>query len=146
MLGAAFDHWDTRTADPNLHTHVVLANKVQGPDGAWRTVDSRALHHATVAISELYDELLADHLTARLPVRWGWRPRGERRTPAYELDGIGDPLLAVFSGRATQIDTAVRDALVDFHAGHGRGPTRTENSADPPGRDPRHRPPKTLHP
>jgi conjugative relaxase-like TrwC/TraI family protein len=23
MIAAALDHWDTRTADPNLHTHVV---------------------------------------------------------------------------------------------------------------------------
>ncbi len=36
MIAAAFDHWDTRTGDPNLHTHVVIANKVQGPDGKWR--------------------------------------------------------------------------------------------------------------
>ena len=28
MIAAAFDHWDTRASDPNLHTHVVLANKV----------------------------------------------------------------------------------------------------------------------
>ena len=35
MVAAAFDHWDTRTGDPNLHTHVVVANKVQGPDGRW---------------------------------------------------------------------------------------------------------------
>ena len=35
MLAAAFDHWDTCTGDPNLHTHVVIANKVQGrPDGS----------------------------------------------------------------------------------------------------------------
>jgi conjugative relaxase-like TrwC/TraI family protein len=38
MLAAAFDHWDTRAGDPNLHTHVVIANKVQGPDDAWRSL------------------------------------------------------------------------------------------------------------
>jgi hypothetical protein len=53
MIAAGFEHWDTRSADPNLHTHVVIANKVQGPDGRWRTVDSHALHHAVVAVSEL---------------------------------------------------------------------------------------------
>ena len=87
MLAAAFDHWDTRTGDPNLHTHVVIANKVQGPDGKWRSVDSRALHHAAVAVSELYDDLLADQLARRLPVRWGWRSRGERRTPRSRSRG-----------------------------------------------------------
>ena len=39
MIAAAFDHWDTRAGDPNLHTHVVVANKVQGPDGVWRSLD-----------------------------------------------------------------------------------------------------------
>ena len=93
-IAACFDHWDTRAGDPNLHTHVVVANKVQGADGRWRSVDSRALHHAAVALSELYDDLLADRLTRWLGVRWGWRDRGPRRTPAFEIDGIEDPLLA----------------------------------------------------
>ena len=69
MLATAFDHWDTRTGDPNLHTHVVVANKVQGADGKWRSLDSRALHHAAVAVSELYDTAFADELGRRLPVR-----------------------------------------------------------------------------
>lgn len=126
MVAAAFDHWDTRTGDPNLHTHVVIANKVQGPDGKWRSLDSRALHHAAVAISELYDDLVADHLAQQLPVQWGWRNRGERRTPAFELDGIDDRLLSEFSTRSTQVDAAMRERLVDFHLEHGRGPTRVE--------------------
>ena len=126
MVATAFDHWDTRTGDPNLHTHVVIANKVQGPDGKWRALDSRALHHAAVAVSELYDDVVADHLAVRLPVRWGWRSRGERRTPAFELDGIDDQLLAEFSTRSVQVDAAMSERLVDFHAEHGRGPTRVE--------------------
>jgi len=126
MLATAFDHWDTRTGDPNLHTHVVVANKVQGPDGQWRALDSRALHHATVAVSELYDDLIADHLTARLPVSWGWRDRGERRTPAFELDGIPDGLLATFSTRSVQVDNAMRDRLKTFTEAHGRSPNRVE--------------------
>jgi conjugative relaxase-like TrwC/TraI family protein len=126
MIAAAFDHWDTRSGDPNLHTHVVLANKVQGPDGAWRSVDSRALHHAAVAVSELYDDLLADHLAARLPVRWGWRSRGARRSPAFEIAGIDDRLLAAFSTRAADIDTALSEAMTEFETTHGRRPTRPE--------------------
>ena len=126
MIAAAFDHWDTRTGDPNLHTHVVIANKVQGPDGGWRSVDSRALHHAVVAVSEVYDNLLADHLARDLPVSWSWRPRGPRRTPAFEVDGVGDELLTEFSTRSAGIGAALQDAVVDFHATHGRGPSRVE--------------------
>lgn len=59
MVAAAFDHWDTRAGDPNLHMHVVIANKVQGYDGAWRSVDGRTVHAAVVSVSELYDALLA---------------------------------------------------------------------------------------
>ncbi|MGE3796040.1 MAG: MobF family relaxase [Dehalococcoidia bacterium] len=136
MVAALFDHWDTRNGDPNLHTHVVVANKVQGLDGEWRSLDSRALHHAAVAVSELYDNLLADHLTTALDQNtghragssWGWRDRGPRRTPAFELDAVPDDLLTEFSTRSAAIATAMTDALVDFHAAHGRGPNRVETT------------------
>lgn len=125
-LAAAFDHWDSRTGDPNLHTHVVLANKVQGLDGAWRSVDSRALHHAVVAVSEAYEAFLVDEIARRLPVTWGWRGRGARRSPAFELAGVDDELLAVFSQRSGQIDEAMTAQVTRFMATHGRGPNRIE--------------------
>lgn len=80
MVAAAFDHWDTRAGDPNLHAHVVIANKVQGPDGAWRSLDGRTVHAAVVTVSELYDALLADDLARRLPVEWTMRDRGRAGT------------------------------------------------------------------
>lgn len=127
-LAAAFDHWDSRAGDPNLHTHVVVANKVQSPDGRWLSVDSRALHHAVVTISELYDDLLADELARRLPVSWSWRHRGVRRSPGFELDGTDDGLMAEFSTRTTQIDAAMTATIGDFYASHGRAPNRIEIS------------------
>ena len=126
MIAAGFDHWDTRHGDPNLHTHVIIANRVQGPDGRWRTLDGRTLFLAAVAMSELFDDVFADHLTARLPVRWGFRSRGAQRTPAHEIAGVGDDLLAAFSTRATSIATELSRLSARFHADHGRAPTRTE--------------------
>ncbi|MHB1472947.1 MAG: MobF family relaxase, partial [Dermatophilaceae bacterium] len=41
VVAAAFDHWDSRAGDPQLHTHVVVMNRVQTTDGVWRTLDSR---------------------------------------------------------------------------------------------------------
>ena len=125
-IAACFDHWDTRAGDPNLHTHVVLANKVQGDDGRWRSVDSRALHHATVALSELYDDLIADRLGRDLGVRWGWRWRGPRRTAAFEIDGVPDPLLGEFSTRSKRIEEATRGLVADFTARFGHTPARAE--------------------
>src|SRR5665647_3443514 len=49
---------------------------------------------ATVTVSALYDALLADELTRRLPVTWSHRSRGPRRNPAFEIDGVDDTLLA----------------------------------------------------
>ena len=126
MVAAAFDHWDTRTGDPNLHTHVVIANKVQGPDGKWRSLDSRVLHHAAVALSEVYDDLIADGIAAKLPVTWSWRGRGARRSPAFEIDGLNDDLLAAFSRRSGQVAAAMRGLMEQFRACHHREPTRRE--------------------
>ena len=77
-IAAAFDHWDTRAGDPNLHTHLVIANKVQGPDGKWRAVDGQVLFAAAVACSEIYDSTLADLLHTRLGVTFAYRDRGPR--------------------------------------------------------------------
>ncbi|MGQ0630472.1 MAG: MobF family relaxase [Sporichthyaceae bacterium] len=125
-IAAAFDHWDTRAGDPNLHTHLVIANKVQGPDGQWRAVDGRALYSSAVACSEIYDSVLADLLATRLPVRFGYRDRGPRRTPTYEIDGIPGPLLAAFSTRSQAITTHVQDLVAAFVDTHGRAPDRIE--------------------
>ncbi len=109
MAAAAFDHWDTRAGDPNLHTHLVIANKVQGPDGAWRSLDGRTVHAAVVTVSALYDALPADELGRRLPVEWSMRDRGPRWNPAFEAGGIGEDLLSHFSTRAEAIHCAEQE-------------------------------------
>jgi hypothetical protein len=42
-VAASFTEYTSRADDPQLHTHVVVANKVKGLDGKWRTVDGRLL-------------------------------------------------------------------------------------------------------
>ena len=126
VVAAAFDHPDTRTGYPNLHSHVVVANRVQAADGVWRTLDGQQLFAAGVALSETYDALVADELARRLPVRFAWRDRGERRTPAFEIDGIPDELLAAFSTRSRGIAPELARLTRDFQREHGRGPSRVE--------------------
>ncbi|WP_235523258.1 MobF family relaxase [Cellulomonas sp. Root485] len=128
MFAAAFDHWDSRAGDPNLHTHVVVANKVQGPDGAWRSVDGRTLHAAVVTVSELYDASLGDEVSRRLGATWSMRSRGERRNPAFEVDGVGENLLAEFSARSEQIHCAEQRWAEEFAEQHGRAPSRVETT------------------
>jgi conjugative relaxase-like TrwC/TraI family protein len=125
-VAAGFDHWDTRTGDPNLHTHLVLANKVQRLDGQWRSVDAKALYAATVAVSEVYDCLIADAVHRDTGATWSLRDRGERRSLAFEIDGVDDVLLAEFSTRSTQVQASLRGLLDDFHTTKGRTPGRVE--------------------
>jgi conjugative relaxase-like TrwC/TraI family protein len=39
VLAVGFDHRTSREGDPLLHTHLVMANRVQGPDGRWTALD-----------------------------------------------------------------------------------------------------------
>ncbi|NED99291.1 MobF family relaxase [Phytoactinopolyspora halotolerans] len=124
VIAAAFDHYDSRAGDPQLHTHVVIANRVQGPDGAWRTLDSRgSLFPAAVAMSELYDTLLADNVTNRLGV--GWEQRGnpvKAKNQSWEIAGVPDELIASFSRRAHGIESVKDDLVAAYRASHGRDP------------------------
>lgn len=71
IVAAGFDHWETREGDPQLHTHLLIANRVQGADGKWRTIDSRhALSPSIVTLSEQYDSDLMDQLSLRFGVNW----------------------------------------------------------------------------
>jgi conjugative relaxase-like TrwC/TraI family protein len=122
VVAAAFDHWDSRANDPNLHTHVVIANRVQRPDRKWRTLDSRAALRAVVAMSERYDALLADHITARLGLDWEYRERGPGRNPAYQLAAVPPELVAAFSRRSAAIDAETDRLIEAYLQAHGRRP------------------------
>ena len=52
---ALFDHRDSRSGDPNLHTHAAVSTKVRGLDGKWRSLDGRVLFALAVAASETYN-------------------------------------------------------------------------------------------
>jgi conjugative relaxase-like TrwC/TraI family protein len=124
VAAVAFDHHDSRAGDPQLHTHVVVASKVQAVcDGRWRALDSRPVHAAMVALSEHYNAVLADHLTARLGVLWVQRHRGADRNLGWEMDGIPEELLDAFSSRSTVIGEAKDELIAAYVAEHGRQPS-----------------------
>lgn len=123
VIATAFDHWDSRAADPQLHTHVVIANRVQAADGRWRTLDGRPMHAAVVALSEHYNAVLADHLAATFGLDWEQRDRGRDRNPAWEITGVPETLIQEFSSRSAAID-AEKDRLIQqYVADHGRQPS-----------------------
>ncbi|WP_246142328.1 MobF family relaxase [Lacisediminihabitans profunda] len=124
LVATAYDHYDSRASDPQLHTHVVIANKVQGAhDGKWRTLDGRPMHAAVVALSEHYNAILADHLARDLGIGWESRERGERRNPAFEIIGVRDDLIGAFSSRSRNIEVAADTLIADYVEKHGRQPS-----------------------
>src|SRR5665811_1233677 len=126
VVAAAFDHWDSRAGDPQLHTHVVVMNRVQTSDGAWRTLDSRGLFRSTVGFSEMYNGVLSDYLTQALG--WGWQGCTRRHSdvPKYEVAGVSERLREEFSSRSIDIEAAKEVLVAGFAASHGRQPSARE--------------------
>jgi conjugative relaxase-like TrwC/TraI family protein len=121
VVAAAFDHYDSREHDPQLHTHVVVANRVQAEDGRWRTLDSRGLiFPSVVALSETYDTMLADQLTRTLGVNWEAHEGRKAKNARWEIAGIPTALVDHFSRRRAQIDAAANNLIDRYreHTGH----------------------------
>jgi conjugative relaxase-like TrwC/TraI family protein len=126
-IAAAFDHWESRAGDPQLHTHLVIANRVQRrSDGIWATVDSRALFKAVVAASEHYNGLLFDELRRTLNTEVDFRsPNTAQRNPSHELSGVDTELIKEFSNRSRLIDTETDRLIRAWIHEHGKKPTAT---------------------
>lgn len=124
VAAAAFDHWDSRQGDPQLHTHVVISNKVKTLlDGRWRSLDGRPMHHAVTAVSAFYNAVLADRLTGAFGLAWEQRDRGVDRNRQWEIAGVGEELIREFSSRTKQIEVEKERMIDAYVAKHGRRPS-----------------------
>jgi len=124
VIAASFDHYDSRDHDPQLHTHVVITNRVQATDGKWRTLDSRGvIFPSVVALSETYDNLLADHLTRRLGVGWEIRDPGRKlKNAKWEITGVPSELIEHFSQRSTKVEKKADELIAAYRKHTGREP------------------------
>ena len=117
LVATAFTHRDSRAGDPDLHTHVAVANKVQTRDGRWLSIDGRVLYKAVVAASETYNTALERHLTRDLGVRFaeradadprkrpvrGVRLRRPRLPPAFVVEAVDQVGIASERGRCRHV-------------------------------------------
>jgi conjugative relaxase-like TrwC/TraI family protein len=126
MVATAYDHWDSRLEDPQLHTHVVISNKVMTvKDGRWRSLDGRPLHAAVVALSAHYNAVLADRITGVLGVEWEQRDRGSNHNPAWELECVPESLIGEFSSRSRMIEAETDRLVAEYVDRHGHRPSAT---------------------
>jgi conjugative relaxase-like TrwC/TraI family protein len=70
LLAVGFDHRTSREGDPLLHTHLVVANRVQGPDGRWTALDGRGLYRHRLAADAIYRAAYQHELVRTLGVEW----------------------------------------------------------------------------
>jgi conjugative relaxase-like TrwC/TraI family protein len=127
LVAAAFTHRDSRAGDPDLHTHVAVANKVQTIDGRWLSIDGRVLFKANVAASETYNTALEQHLREALGVRFAERPGTDpAKRPIREIVGVDPRLNRRWSTRRAHIEARRGELAIQFQKDHGRRPTPVE--------------------
>ena len=127
LVATAFTHRDSRAGDPDLHTHIAVANKVQTLDGRWLSIDGRVLFKANVAASETYNTALEQHLRETLGVWFAERPGTDpAKRPIREIVGVDPRLNQRWSTRRAHIEGRRGELAIQFQNDHGRPPTPVE--------------------
>jgi conjugative relaxase-like TrwC/TraI family protein len=125
-VAAVFVHRTSRAGDPQLHSHVLVANKVQAAsDGHWLAVDGRELYEVQKAAGMLYKAALRAELTARLGVAW----TDVDDNGGAEIVGVPEELIALFSKRRAQVEAVAAGLIAEREATLGRSLTGDEKAA-----------------
>jgi conjugative relaxase-like TrwC/TraI family protein len=99
LVAAAFRHRASRAGDPQLHTHVLVANVTLGADGRWSALDGRQIYAHAKTAGYLYEARLRAELTRELGVAWT-----PVRNGIADLDGVAPAVLRAFSRRRVEIE------------------------------------------
>jgi conjugative relaxase-like TrwC/TraI family protein len=138
LLAVGYDHRTSREGDPLLHTHLIIANRVQGPDGRWTALDGRDLYRHRLTADAIYRATYQRELVRTLGVEW---------TPAdihgnRELQGMSEDLVRGFSKRTGQIDAELDRLAVD---GRERTPRLVKWAVQATRKPKEHEAPDTLY-
>lgn len=121
IVAATFRQHTSRALDPQLHTHLVIANRVRSPDGRWLALDARTIKRDQRTLSVLYHAGLRAELTRRLGVRWEHPVNG-----IAEIVDVADEVMAEFCSRSVDVEDRVAVKLDRFADTVGREPTPRE--------------------
>jgi conjugative relaxase-like TrwC/TraI family protein len=138
LLAVGFDHRTSREGDPLLHTHLVVANRVQGPDGRWTALDGRDLYRQRLAADAIYRASYQRELVRTLGVAWTAADGHGNR----ELQGVSEELVWAFSKRTDQIDLEVERLEAD---GRERTPRLVKWAVQVTRKPKEHEPADTLY-
>jgi conjugative relaxase-like TrwC/TraI family protein len=118
IIAARFRQHTSRALDPQLHTHVVIPNRVASPDGRWLALDARLIKLDQRSLSAIYHAGLRAELTDRLGVTWNPPEHG-----IAEIRGVPEGVLAEFSTRTDDVRRRLDAKLDRFADTMGRDPT-----------------------
>ena len=121
IAAAAFRQHTSRALDPQLHTHLVIANRVPTEDGRWLSLDARTLKLDQRALSALYHAGLRAELTRSLGVEWEDPVNG-----VAEMRAVPEELREEFSSRTAEVERRIEDKLERFEESFERAPTPRE--------------------
>lgn len=102
VVAARFEHDLSRELDPQVHTHCVLLNLTQRPDGQWRALDAHALYEQQKLLGIVYRAELAKRVQ-----ELGYRIRRTHQDGRFELAHITREQVEAFSTRSRAIDLAL---------------------------------------
>lgn len=131
LVATRFRHHDSRTGDPQLHDHVVIANKVRSRGGVgentgekWRTIDGRLLYRLSVAASEHYNAAVLEEVSTRLGLAVEEREVTPGKRPVAEIAGIDDRLTTLWSSRSLDVKDRTRQLVEEHRQAHGKEPDK----------------------
>ena len=104
IVAATFRHDTSRNLDPQLHTHSVIANMVQGEDGKWRTMANEGLYERQKLIGMLYRNELAGSLA-----KLGYDIEKTHADGRFEIGGVSREVVEAFSTRRAEIEAAMNE-------------------------------------
>ncbi|MCF7552610.1 MobF family relaxase [Pseudonocardia sp. WMMC193] len=120
---ASFFQHDSRDHDPQLHIHNAVLNRVEGPDGAWRTLDSRGMHKWRPGAAAVAERTTEERLTHALGLVFATRPDGKAR----EIVGVSAEAMALISSRRRAVTGKAAELIAGFEERFGRSPTALEH-------------------
>jgi conjugative relaxase-like TrwC/TraI family protein len=138
LLAVGFDHRTSREGDPLLHTHLVITNRVQGPDGRWTALDGRDLYRHRLAADAIYRATYQRELVRTLGVEWTAADGHGNR----ELQGMPEALVRSFSKRSDRIDAELDRLAAD---GRERTPRLVKWTVHATRKPKEHETPDTLY-
>ena len=104
LVVATYRHSTNREAEPQLHTHAVIANATRDAAGQWRSLESRPLYRLQIEAGEVYRNELA---RAARELGYTIEPTRSGGHASFELKEISPAERAQFSSRSAQIEAAL---------------------------------------